>query len=145
VWKEAVDRELDSLDRARIWDVVDKVDGGKEVGSKSVFKIKSLADGSIDKFKARNVAQAFTQYPDFDFDKTYAAVVYFDSLRLLLPIIAVQDWHLQHMDVNCTFLYGDLEEEIYMTLPEGRRENGKTAGLRQCIDGLKQSRRKWYE
>jgi hypothetical protein len=66
-----VDKELDSLDRAGTWDVVDKVEGGKEVGSKWVFKVKRLADGSIDKFKARLVAQGFTQYPGFDFDKTY--------------------------------------------------------------------------
>jgi hypothetical protein len=56
-----VDKELDSLDSARTWDVVDKVERGKEVGSKWVFKVKRLADGSIDKFKARLVAQSFTQ------------------------------------------------------------------------------------
>jgi hypothetical protein len=52
VWKEVVDRELDSLDRAKTWDIVDKVKKGKQVGSIWVFKVKRLADGSIDKFKA---------------------------------------------------------------------------------------------
>jgi hypothetical protein len=52
LWKEAVDKELDSLDRAGTWDVVDKVEGGTQVGSKWVFKVKRLADGRIDKFKA---------------------------------------------------------------------------------------------
>jgi hypothetical protein len=47
-----VDRELGNLDRGRTWDVVDKVEGGKEVGSNWVFKVKRLTDGSIDKFKA---------------------------------------------------------------------------------------------
>jgi hypothetical protein len=70
LWKEALDKELDSLDRARTWDMVNKVEGGKEVGSKWIFKVKRLADGSIDKFKAQLVAQNFTQRPSFDFDKT---------------------------------------------------------------------------
>jgi hypothetical protein len=72
--KEAVDKELDSLDRARTWDVVDKVEGEKEVGSKWIFKVKRLADRSIDKFKGRLIAQGFTQYPGYDFDETYAPV-----------------------------------------------------------------------
>jgi hypothetical protein len=80
LWKEVVDKELDSLDRARTWDVVDKVEEGKEVGSKWVFKVKRLADGSIDKFKARLVAQSFTQRPGFDFDETYATIICFNSL-----------------------------------------------------------------
>jgi hypothetical protein len=41
------------------------------------------------------------------------------------------------VDVKSTFLYGDIEEEIYMTLPEGHQEKGKTARLQKCIYGLK--------
>jgi hypothetical protein len=119
-WKEAVDRELDSLDRARTWDVVDKVEEGKEVDSKWVFKVTRLEDGRIDKFKARLVAQGFTQCPGFNFDKTYATVIYIDSLQLLLAITAVQGYGLQQVDVKSPFLYSNLEEDIYMTLPESR-------------------------
>jgi hypothetical protein len=93
--------------------VVDKVEGGKEVGNKWVFKVKKLADGSIDKFKARLVAQGFTQCPCFDFEETYAPILHFDSLQLLLTIMVVQGWCLQQVDVPSTFFYGDLEEEIY--------------------------------
>jgi hypothetical protein len=87
-----VDKELDSLDRAGTWDVVDKVEGGKEVGSKWEFKVKRVVDRSINKFKARLVAQGFTQCPSFDFDKTEAPIAHFDSLRLLLAIMVVQGW-----------------------------------------------------
>jgi hypothetical protein len=134
-----MDMELDSLDRDRTWDVVDKIEGEKEVGSKWVFKVKRLADRSIDKFKARLIAQGFTQRPGFDFDETYATIVRCDFLRLLLAITAVQGWRPQQLDIKSTFLEGDLEEEIYMMLPKGRREKGKTAQLRKCIYGLKQS------
>jgi hypothetical protein len=61
LWKEEVDNKMDSLDRAGTWDVVDKVEGEKEDGSKWLFKVKIVADESIDKFKAQLVAQGFTQ------------------------------------------------------------------------------------
>jgi hypothetical protein len=84
------------------------------------IKVKRLANRSIDKFKARLVAQSFTPHPGFDVDETYTHVVSYDFLRLLLAITAVQGWRPQQVDVKSTFLYGDLEEEIYMSLPEGR-------------------------
>jgi hypothetical protein len=71
--------------------VVGKVEGGKDVGSKWVFKMKRLAEGSINKLKGRHIAQRFTQYPGFDVDKTYTPVIHFDSLQLLLTITAIQD------------------------------------------------------
>jgi hypothetical protein len=70
--------------------VVDKVEGGKEVGSKWVFKVKRHADRSNDKFKARLAAQGITQHPGFNVNEIYALDVRFDSLRFLLAIMAVQ-------------------------------------------------------
>jgi hypothetical protein len=145
VWKEAVDRELDSFDRDGTWDMVDNIEGGKEVGSKWIFKVKRLPDGNIDKFKARLIAHGFTQCPSCDFDKTYGPSIRFNDLRLLLAIMVVQGWHPQQVDVKSAFLYSDLEEEIFMTLTEGRREKSKTVRLQKCIYGLKQSIQKWYE
>jgi hypothetical protein len=75
-----VDKVLDSLDKAGTQDVVDKIEGGKEVGSKWVFKVKRIAHRSFEKFKTRLLALSFTQGPSFDFDIAYAAVVRFDSL-----------------------------------------------------------------
>jgi hypothetical protein len=106
---------------------VDKIEGEKEVSSKWVFKVKRLTDESINKFRAQLVAQGLTPRPGFDFDKTYAPVIYFDSLQLFLAIPAVQRWHPRQVDVPSAFVYGDLEEEIYMTLPEGHQEKGTTA------------------
>jgi hypothetical protein len=115
----------------------------KKVDSKWVFKMKRLADRSIDNFKAQLVAQGFTQCVGFDFNETYAPVFYFDSLHLLLAIMAVQEWRPQQVDVKSAVLYGDLENEIYMILPDGHQEKGKTAQLRKCIDDIKQSPQKW--
>jgi hypothetical protein len=70
--------------------VVDKVEGGKEVSSKEVFKVKRLVDQSIDKFKAQLIAQGFTQCPGFDFDETYVPVIRLVFLQLLLAIMVLQ-------------------------------------------------------
>jgi hypothetical protein len=109
VWKEAVDREMDSLERAGTWDMVDKIEGGKEVGSKWVFKVKRLAGTSINKFKAQLVGHSLTQYPGIDFDETSTTLVRFDSLRLILAITVVQNWRPQQVNVKSTFLHCDLE------------------------------------
>ncbi|KAI0992742.1 hypothetical protein K3495_g15443, partial [Podosphaera aphanis] len=114
------------------------------VGSKWVFKVKRSADGSIDRYKARLVAQGFSQIPGHDFDETFAPVARYDSLRILLRISSQNRWIPQQMDVNSAYLYGTLKEEIYMELPPGFRTSGKCAALRKCIYGLKQSGREWY-
>lgn len=145
LWEQAIKLELDALERNDTWDVVEKPENRKEIASKWVFKIKRKADGSIERYKARLVAKGFTQRPGFDFDETFAPVVRHDSLRLLIAIAANKGWVPQQLDVMSAFLYGNLREEIYMTLPEGQRIHGKVAKLKKCIYGLKQSPREWYE
>jgi hypothetical protein len=107
--------------------------------------MKRLADGSIDKFKARLVIPSFTQCPGLDFYKTYATVIAFDSLQLLLAITAVPGWHPQQVDEKSAFRYGNLKEETYLTQPEGHGEKSKTIRFRKCIYSLKQSSQKWYQ
>jgi hypothetical protein len=72
--------------------MVDKVERGQEVSSKWGFKVKRLGEECIDKFKARLVAQDFTQYPGLDFDETDIPIIRFNSLQLLLAIMVVQGW-----------------------------------------------------
>jgi hypothetical protein len=136
---EAVNCELDSLDRAGTWKMGDKVEGGNEGGSKWVLKVKRLADGRMDRFKAPLVTQSFTQCPGFDLDNTEAPVICFDSLQVLLAIMVVECWRPQHVDVKSAFFYGHLREEIYMNPPKVRQEKGNTARLEKYIYGLKQS------
>ncbi|KAI0993507.1 Retrovirus-related Pol polyprotein from transposon, partial [Podosphaera aphanis] len=144
-WREAINKELLSLDQNHTWDVTDRPLKRNVVGSKWVFKIKRNADGSIERYKARLVAQGFSQVPGHDFDETFAPVARYDSLRILLRISAQNKWIPQQMDVNSAYLYGTLDEEIFMELPPGYRTPGKCAKLRKCIYGLKQSGREWYE
>ena len=80
--------EMDALNRNKTWDVVPVPSNWNIVGSKWVYKIKRDSSGNIAKYKARLVAQGFSQQPGTDFDEIYSPVVRFDSLRLLLALTA---------------------------------------------------------
>lgn len=143
-WKSAIATEMDALKRNKTWIEVDQPKDRKLIDSKWVFKIKRLANGDIDKFKARVVAKGFSQIQGRDYDETFAPVVRFDSLRLLMALAAKNRYVPRQLDIKAAFLYGDLDAQIYMRLPEGHRSHGKVALLKKCIYGLKQSPRKWY-
>ena len=139
-----MDEEMDALQRNHTWDEVDRPTDRRVINCKWVFKIKLNADESIERFKGRVVRNGFTQLPGHDLDETFAPVVRYDSLRYLLAIAAHHGWLPQQMDVKSVFLYGVLQEEIYMELREGYGKAGKVARLRKCIYGLKQPAREWY-
>jgi hypothetical protein len=90
------------------------------------------------------VTKGFSQIQGQDYDETFAPVVRFDSLHLLLSIVAVNSFVPQQLDIKAAFLYGELKETIYMYLPEGYRDGNKVAHLKRYIYGLKQSPREWY-
>lgn len=71
------------------------------------------------RYKARLVAQGFSQRPGIDFDEIYAPVARYDSLRLLLALAAKNGWSPMQLDIKAAFLYGELQEKIYMELPPG--------------------------
>ena len=84
------------------------------VGCKWVYKIKTWADGSVERYKARLVARRFTQEYGIDYNETFAPVSRFTSVRFLLAVVAVHHWPLFQMGVKNAFLNGDLFEKVYM-------------------------------
>jgi hypothetical protein len=144
-WKEAIDKELNSLWNMGTFVIVENLPSGqKAIGSRLVFKIKWLGDGSIERYKARLVAQGFSQIPGLDFDETFAPVVKLTSVRVLCALAVRLKLHFHHLDVDTAFLNGDLDEELYMRLPQGIGEHsGKIVRLLKSIYGLKQAGRIW--
>ena len=124
-WKNAMEEEMDSMKKNRVWKLVDLPQGRKAIGNKWVLKIKRKVDGSIDKYKARLVAKGYTQQEGIDFEETFSPIVRFNSIRLILAIVNSLDLELHQMDVKAAFLNGDLDEEIYMEQPLGFVEKGK--------------------
>jgi len=91
-WTSAMDDEINARKKNNTFDVVDKPTGRNIVGSKWVFKTKKNADGTLERFRARAVAQGFSQAPGFDFEDTFTPVIRYESLRLLLAICARNKW-----------------------------------------------------
>lgn len=79
--------------------------------------MKLRADGSLEKYKARLVANGYSQIPGMDFDETYAPVCMFAPLRVLLCIAGIMDYEADQMDVKTAFLNDELQEDIYMLQP----------------------------
>ena len=92
-----------------VWDVVPRPEGTSIVTSKWIYKIKHVADGSIEKHKARFVARGFSQKEGIDYEETFAPVARYTSIRSVLALATVMKWKIHQMDVKTTFLNGVVE------------------------------------
>ncbi|CAI7814528.1 unnamed protein product [Closterium sp. NIES-54] len=121
-WKKAMESELKSIEENGTWELVELPEGRKAIASKWLFKIKSDADGKIERYKSRLVAKG-----------------------TLLAGAAIKGWVVKQMDVTTVFLNGVLEEEIFMAQPEGFDDgSGRVLKLKKALYGLKQAPRQWY-
>ena len=93
--------------------------GYRPISSKWIFKKKLRSNGSIDKYKAKLVIRGFHQKKGINYFDTYSPVTKIATIRSLIALAAIFDLTVHQMDVKTAFLNGDLEEEIYMTQPEG--------------------------
>jgi hypothetical protein len=155
-WLDAMHTELRSLIKNKTWETISankghlKAQGKKALGAKWVFKIKRGVDGQIIQYKARWVVKGYEQRYGLDYDQTFAGVVRAATWRLILGLATVNDWEVDQMDVKSAFLHGNIDEEVYIELPEGWElfpdifKSGETVLLLQkALYGLKQSPRLW--
>jgi hypothetical protein len=145
-WMEAMDKEMQSIEKNRTWELVKLPVGKKPIGLKWVFKLKKNSEGEVVKYKARLVAKGYVQKQGIDFEEVFAPVARLDTVRLLLAFAANNGWKIHHLDVKSAFLYGELEEEVYVSQPEGYAVKGKeqyVLKLSKALYGLRQAPRAW--
>ncbi|CAI7813579.1 unnamed protein product [Closterium sp. NIES-53] len=118
-WKKAMESELKNIEENGTWELVELPEGRKAITSKWLFKIKSDADGKIERYKSRLVAKGYQQKDKVDYKEFSSPVVKPTTLRTLLAGAAIKGWVVKQMDVTTAFLNGVLEEEIFMAQPEG--------------------------
>ncbi|CAI7759683.1 unnamed protein product [Closterium sp. NIES-54] len=118
-WKKAIESELKSIEENGTWELVELPEGRKAMTSKWLFKIKSDADGKIERYKSRLVAKGYQQKEKVDNKELFAPVVKPTTLRTLLAGAAIKRWVVKQMYVTTAFLKGVLEEEIFMAQQEG--------------------------
>ncbi|CAI7894738.1 unnamed protein product [Closterium sp. NIES-53] len=110
-----------------------------------VLRVKTNVEGRLERRKTRLVIKGFQQREGIDFEEVFALVSKAPTLWLLLAAAAVCGWKVEQMDVKTAFLYGVVDEEIYMKQPEGYDDgSGCVCTLNKAIYGLKQAPRCWY-
>ena len=143
-WLEAMKSEMKSLEEHNTWKLVSMPPGKRAVGCKWVFRIKRDPRGEIIKFKVRLVAKGFTRQPGIDYNETFALVARKESINTVLAIAAAEDLEAENFDVDTAFLYGDVDEDIYMDQPDGfedERSPTKKCVLQKALYEIKKAAR----
>ena len=145
-WHDAMKSEISSLEKNDTWELVPRPEGKNIVGSRWVFKIKRNSDGSVSRYKARLVAQGYSQVQGVDYNEVFSPVARFSAIRSLLAVANAYDYEIHQMDVETAFLNGTLDYEIYMEQPKGFIDPNRpdhVCKLKKSLYGLKQSARCW--
>lgn len=145
LWISAMQEELNSIDENETWEETVLPAGRKAVGSKWVFKIKRDENDLAPRYKARLVAQGFSQKYGTDYDEVFAPVARPETFRILLTVASMRNYEVRHFDFKTAFLNGSLKEEIYLRPPQGFPNEGKVYRLRKSLYGLKQAAKVWND
>jgi hypothetical protein len=146
-WRKAMKSEYDSLLENDTWELVPLPPNRKALSARWVLRNKDKISPVRRRLKARLVARGYKQQYGINYTETYAPVVHWSTLRLIIAIAADLGWSISHMDVITAFLNGKLKETIFMRQPPGFEIPGfeeYVCRLFRSIYGLKQSPRTWY-
>eukprot|EP00253_Pinus_taeda_P035659 PITA_35659 len=146
-WIEAMDEEINAIERNKTWDLVELPKGKEVIGVKWVYNTKSNAEGKIERHKARLVVKGYKQQYGRDYEETFAPISRMETMRAVLSIAAQNKWKVYQMDMRSAFLNGVLMEEVYIEQPLGyekKDQEHKVCRLKKALYGLKQAPRVWY-
>ncbi|GJT57715.1 retrovirus-related pol polyprotein from transposon TNT 1-94 [Tanacetum coccineum] len=143
-WIEAMQEELIQFKLQEVWTLVDLPSGKRTIGTKWVFRNKKNERGIVIRNKARLVAQGYTQEEGIDYDKVFSPVARIEAIRLFLAYASFKDFVVYQMDVKSTFVYGKIEEEVYVCQPPGFEDPefpDKVYKVKKALYGLHQAPR----
>ncbi|GJS95426.1 putative ribonuclease H-like domain-containing protein [Tanacetum coccineum] len=145
---ESMQDELLQFKLQKVWTLVDLPNGKRPIGTKWVFRNKKDERGIVIKNKARLVAQGYTQEEGIDYDEVFAPVARIEAIRLFLAYASFKDFMVYQMDVKSAFLFGKIEEEVYVCQPPGFEDPDfpdRVYKLEKALYGPHQAPRAWYE
>ncbi|GJU35888.1 putative ribonuclease H-like domain-containing protein [Tanacetum coccineum] len=112
------------------------------------FKNKKDEKVIVIRNKARLVTQGYTQEEGNDYDEVFAPIARIEAIRLFLVYALFKDFVVYQMDVKSAFLYGKIEEEVYICQPPGFEEpdfHDRVYKVKKALYGLHQAPKAWYE
>ncbi|GJX06329.1 putative ribonuclease H-like domain-containing protein [Tanacetum coccineum] len=146
-WVQAMQEELLQFKLQQVWVLVDLPHGMKVIGTKWVYRNKRDERGVVVRNKARLVAQGYTQEEGIDYDEVFAPVARMEAIRLFLAFASFMGFIVYQMDVKSAFLYGTIDEEVYVSQPPGFVDPDhpkKVYKVVKALYGLHQAPRAWY-
>ncbi|GKC03232.1 retrovirus-related pol polyprotein from transposon RE1, partial [Tanacetum coccineum] len=147
-WMEAMNEEFQALQQNQTWVLVPRPGSANIIGSKWVYRIKYNSDGTIERYKARLVAQGCSQIPGLDYYHTFSPVVKASTVRIVISLAVLHKWKLHQLDVKNAFLNGHLNETVFMEQPPGflnHQYPNHVCKLSKALYGLKQAPRAWFQ
>nr|GEU86650.1 hypothetical protein [Tanacetum cinerariifolium] len=143
-----ITEELSQFKMQKVWVLVDLPNGKRAIGTKWVFMNKKDERGIVVRNKARLVAQGHTQEEGIDYEEVFAPVARIEAIRLFLAYASFMGFMVYQMDVKSAFLYGTIEEEVYVCQPlrfEDPDYPNTVYKVVKALYGLHQAPRAWYE
>ncbi|GJW07760.1 ribonuclease H-like domain-containing protein [Tanacetum coccineum] len=116
-WVDAMQEELLQFKIQKVWILVDLPYGKKAIGTKWVYRNKKDERGVMVRNKARLVAQGHRQEEGIDYDEVFALVARIEAIRIFLAFASYMGFIVYQMDVKSAFLYGKINEEVYVSQP----------------------------
>ena len=141
-WQDTCLRELEALRRCNVYKLVSQPNNRKVIKNRWVFDTK--LDG---RKRVQLIAKGFSQVEGIDFDQIFSPVVCFETVYLIFSMATLEDWTISGLDVRNAFLYGKLDEEIFMEQPEGFHVQGsehQVIHFKCALYGLKQAGLTWW-
>ncbi|GJS27829.1 putative ribonuclease H-like domain-containing protein [Tanacetum coccineum] len=146
-WVDAMQEELLQFKIQKVWILVDLPFGKKAIGTKWVYRNKKDERGVVIRNKARLVAQGHRQEEGIDYDEVFAPVARIEAIRIFLAFASYMGFIVYQMDVKSAFLYGKIDEEVYVSQPPGfldPKYPQKVYKVVKALYGLHQAPRAWY-
>ncbi|GJW62257.1 ribonuclease H-like domain-containing protein [Tanacetum coccineum] len=146
-WVDAMQEELLQFKIQKVWVLVDLPYGKKAIGTKWVYRNKKDERGVVVRNKARLVAQGHRQEEGIDYDEVFAPVARIEAIRIFLAFASYMGFIVYQMDVKSAFLYGKIDEEVYVSQPPGfldPKYHQKVYKVVKALYGLHQACRAWY-
>lgn len=143
-WSAAMEEEIDALHKNNTWILVNKPKDQKVLYNRWVYRVKKNVDGTTNKYKARLVVKGYSKKKGIDYMETFSPVIRFETIRIVLSVAAQEKLYLRQFDIKSAFLYGALDDKIYMVRPEGFDDGTqRVCKLIKSLYGLKQAPRCW--
>lgn len=140
--------EINELVRTSTFELVPPDAMQNIVGTKWIFTLKYLPDGTLDRYKARFVAKRFHQQQGQDYTEAFFPVITSTTVRSVLHVAVSKSWRIRQLDVNNAFLQRTLNEEVYVAQPPGfvdKDHPNHVRRLKKALYRLKQAPRAWYQ